>query len=324
MAFQTTELDHRLEFALFMFQKNSLAKGLQKLAERLSGGCNMNSASRFLCLVVFLVFGFSSAAFAEDICGTDSGSGVEFKYCIYLSTESNDVMYYMHGSGGSVKNWLKVDPYIKMREHWKSAGKALPHVIAVSFGSQWLLTDVPKESGLSLYQVFVEYVMPLMESKIANKSGRRLLMGESMGGLNSAYLYLRNGYLFDRVALNCPAVMPFGPQVEDEVLEAYMERHKEYVSKLYVMYMQNWGKKEFATEADWERNAPLTLARSLTKKSPSLYVSCGTHDQFGFVEGSYMLAEHTRSIGINTTWVPLENGGHCTISSKALSEFLRP
>ncbi|MDZ4663162.1 MAG: alpha/beta hydrolase-fold protein [Pseudomonadota bacterium] len=282
----------------------------------------MNNVFKFL--VVFLVLGFSIEVLAEEICGTDEGSGFSFKYCIYTSNESTDIMYYMHGANGSEKNWMKFDPYVKVRENWKKSGKALPNVIAVSFGDQWLLTDMPKKGGVSLYQAFVDYVMPLMESKVTNKGGRRLIMGESMGGLNSAFLYLRHGYLFDRAALNCPAIVSFGPHAESSEVDAYVQRHKSYINRIYVKYIQDWGKEEFPTVSDWERNAPLGLAKVLPRSSPSLYVSCGTRDQFGFIEGAFLLADQARNLGINTTWMPLEKGGHCTINSQSLAEFLRP
>ncbi|OQW53980.1 MAG: hypothetical protein A4S09_06205 [Proteobacteria bacterium SG_bin7] len=275
-------------------------------------------------LVLLLVSYFNCLANAETICGTGTAYKMDYKYCIHKNQNSQDVLHYLHGHGGSEKNWGEQEVNKNIRKHWTAAGKEVPNVIAFSFGTKWLLTEVPQSGGVSRYYAYINKILPDLEAKLGSFTGRRMLMGESMGGINSTLIMERAGNLFERVAINCPAITAIGPHASDREVEAYIQRHQPYVSRFYVMYMQQWGQQEFPTQADWEHHAPLDVGRTSPVLPQNIYVSCGNKDQFGFIEGAEKFAEIAASRGRNVIWVPIEGGGHCSINSKAVSEFLMP
>ncbi len=274
--------------------------------------------------VFLLVSVLSNFAFGQTTCGSDTAYGMDYKYCIHKNPKSPDVLHYLHVHGGSEKNWESQNTNIKIREHWTAAGKEIPNVITFSFGNKWLLTEVPQRSGTSRYYAYINKILPDLEAKIGKFTGRRMLMGDSMGGLNSTLVMERAGNLFDRVAINCPALTPLGPQATNNEVEAYIKRHQPYISRFYVVYMQQWGQQEFPTEEDWNRHAPLDLARTSPVLPQNIYVSCGDKDEFGFIEGAGKFAEIATHRGLNVVWKQLEGGGHCTVNSKAVAEFLMP
>jgi hypothetical protein len=274
-----------------------------------------------ICVSV-LVFIFVSFAHAETICGSDTAFKLDYKYCIYKNPNSQDVLHYFHVHGGSEKNWDSQATNQKIRDTWTAMGKEVPNVISISFGTKWLLTEVPKTGGTSRYYAWINKIFPDMEAKVGSFSGRRLLMGDSMGGLNSTLIMERAGNMFERVAINCPALTGIGPYASDKEVEDYIQRTN--ASRFYVMYMQNWGKQEFPDQADWNNHAPLDIARTTPVLPQNIYVSCGTKDEFGFWEGAGKFAEIAASRGKNVTWKPLDGGGHCSINSEAVAQFLMP
>lgn len=275
-------------------------------------------------IVLLLVCLFPTFAHSQTKCGSSTAYGMDYKYCIYKNPNSPDVLHYLHGHGGNEKHWEKNDSNIKIREYFKAAGKEIPSVITLSFGIKWLLTEVPQSSGTSRYYAYINKILPDLESKLGGFTGRRMLMGDSMGGLNSTLIMERAGNLFERVAINCPALTPIGPQAPDAEVEAYIARHKPYINRFYVTYMQQWGTQEFPTEADWNRHAPLDLARTTPVLPNNIYVSCGDKDNFGFIEGAARFAEIAASRGRNVVWKQIAGGDHCAIDSKAVADFLMP
>lgn len=275
-------------------------------------------------IVLLLVCHFSTSAAAQTTCGSDSAFGMDYKYCIYRNPNSPDVLHYLHGHGGNEKHWQNNDSNIKIREHFAAAGKQIPSVISFSFGTKWLLTEVPQRSGTSRYYAYINKILPDLENRLGGFTGRRMLMGDSMGGINSTMIMERAGNLFERVAINCPALTPIGPHATDAEVEDYIARHQPYISRFYVVYMQQWGQQEFPTPEDWTRHAPLDMARTTPVLPQNLYISCGDKDQFGFIEGANKFAEIAAGRGRNVVWKPIEGGSHCSVNSKAVADFLMP
>ncbi|MCX6126472.1 MAG: hypothetical protein NTV34_17190, partial [Proteobacteria bacterium] len=74
----------------------------------------------------------------------------------------------------------------------------------------------------------------------------------------------------------------------------------------------------------WIDNNPVDLATTYDFSSgPSLYLSCGTKDSWGCMEGSLSIVKSLQANGGAIEWVP-RPGGHCDVDSISVAEFLRP
>src|SRR5581483_6536604 len=134
----------------------------------------------------------------------DQLDGIVFTWCIDkpLTADRSKVLYFLHGAGGNEHTLIDSPVYSALQQRWKAQKVAPPVIIAVTFGPRWLLTDLPSNyvSGRPvLFDFFTTRLMPYLESKLTTSNAvrmaetnsgtaitRRLLMGISMGGYNSA------------------------------------------------------------------------------------------------------------------------------------------
>lgn len=276
--------------------------------------------------MLFLTFTylFSTIAIAASDCGKQVVEGISFSYCIHASAKpsAHDVLYYLHGGGGSEHSWKDKRNYTRdvMRE-WAKSGRTIPTVITISFGETWILSEIASNTKPALYPLVVNHLMPLLEEKMGGLKGRRMLLGESMGGFNAAQLLLKNGDLFDRVALVCPGIATIGPHSSQASIDDFMERHKPYLNRDWVTGILSWMRSEFPSEQDWLKHDPLALVKASASITPRLHVSCGKKDEYGFFEGAEQFAELAKAKGAFVQWEPLA-GRHCASNPKSIADFL--
>ncbi|MGE3760028.1 MAG: alpha/beta hydrolase-fold protein [Pseudobdellovibrionaceae bacterium] len=273
--------------------------------------------------VLFVALVFSFNVFAQVDCGQETRRGTTYSWCI-TEGESNDVLYYMHGGGGSEKSWADREYAGFLKERWQKIGFKTPHVIVVSFGKNWLLTDMKTTEHAAMLTMFVEEIMPSLEARLPGRSGRRILMGNSMGGYNGSVLALRYPQLWERVAILC-----FGPYTvdafeSDAKIEDYIKTLPAAAKPDYVRGLVRWVREEFETKDNWERHNPLTLAAEIKSLKPTFHLSCTKDDQYGFYEGAQQLAEVIGKITA-VSFSSMDSGGHCALNDEAeqdLAEFL--
>lgn len=255
---------------------------------------------------------------ARQQCGQEGA----LRYCVYRAVAgvSGDVVYHLHGRHLEAEIWNDPGYYTAMVQgHWQQAGLRPPTVVSLSYGPVWLLAPrgQAEESGL------LDSIWPAMraiEARIG-KPARRLLVGESMGGLNALVLGLSQPQHFDKVAALCPAVYrdsPFDPI--GRIREALVRTGAEPRTVLGIWQLA----RRYATSADeWQRIAPLSLIEgaALGPKGPALYLAAGLHDRYGLYEGTERLAQRAAQRGLSTEWHPLY-GEHCTIDVASLGDFL--
>lgn len=263
-----------------------------------------------------------SALGFETRCGNAQTEDRAYSWCIHNDPQSTNphVLYYLHGLGGSEKNWKNLNAYQQLRGEWKRQGYPLPTVVSVSFGKAWLLTQVPRGDRKGLYDLFIQNILPELEKSLPRPFSKRFLMGESMGGFNSSQLLLKNGSLFTRVALLCPAIPTLSPYASEKEVDEFLQRNQPYVDPYLVGWMRAWGQQEFPTAQDWNQHDPIALSSRLTPQSPRLYVSCGKRDEFGFFEGSDLFARNAFEQNVRVRWVPLP-GEHCVIDPVSVAHF---
>jgi len=160
--------------------------------------------------------------------------------------------------------------------------------------------------------------LPLVESK-TGKPKNRILLGESMGGLNVLILGLHHPELFSRVASLCPGVYLDSPFSGFENIKAAVKRTGADPKIAFGIYQM--AKTYVANEEEWKAIAPIDLIKNANSHYPELYLSCGLYDKYGNYEGTQALATMAKSKGIKTHWHPLY-GGHGAMDISSLADFL--
>lgn len=244
----------------------------------------------------------------------------DLTYAVYRAESgvSDDVIYYLHGRNLDASAWND-DTYFtsQLQAYWQRSSTRPPTVVVVSYGPVWLLTpkNSSAESGL-LDDFFVR--LPEIESKVGNVR-RRILLGESMGGLNVLISGLSRPEMFSKVASLCPGVYLGSPFSDFSTLRAGMKRQLHHPKIIYgVMQL---AKRYVSNDEEWKAVNPISLIERADQSYPELYLSCGLYDNYGNFEGTEALANLAIKRGVKTTWHPLY-GGHCAIDVASLADFL--
>lgn len=255
-------------------------------------------------------------------CFSISGSR-PWKYCVHIPANAHvngSIAYLLHGRNLDEQVWNDDTFYTAMiQRYWEDKKVTPPTVVTVSFGPIWLLTPKGKTAKSGLSEIFENEVIPEVERRVG-KPKSRIIFGESMGGLNSLLISLRNPSLFQKVASLCPPVYsgsPFAPLSE---IQAFLKRTGADPKAVYGVIQL--AKDYFADEDEWNQASPLKkIERIDPKSSLEIYLSCGLYDIYGNFEGSESFAELAQSRGIKIHWRPIY-GGHCATDVSSLAEFL--
>lgn len=253
---------------------------------------------------------------AEQACGT-SGS---LRYCVYRDRRgtNGDVVYHMHGRNLDERIWND-DTYLTalIQSEWQRRPELPPTVVTISYGSTWLLTPKGETPDSGLLDDLMAR-LPAIEGK-AGRPRRRLLMGESMGGLNVLIAGLSYPSRFAKVAALCPGVYSTSPFASLSTIRATMQRTGANPKIIFGVWMM--ARKYAANDAEWQRVSPLALIERAGPAYPALYLSNGLYDVYGNFEGTQRLADIARERGVKTEWHPLY-GGHCATDAASLAAFL--
>ncbi len=291
--------------------------------------------------IVFLWLGLCVASFAN---GGPGGSRGAWKttcqafsapltggYCIHqqAGSQNPDILYHLHGKGGSETSWSdKVNYTEQLRQFWDSHGMHAPTVVSVSFGKIWVLAPKNASPVSGLFEALTMQVIPTIEKAFPTR-GRRLVLGESMGGFNTLQLYLR-AKGFNKVAALCAPMGELALDSNEDELRTFIEKsaawayYKDWNPNLVtqnVKEMVAMANGFFPTEADWKAANPLELAKKVTRAKPPLYLAVGMYDGYAAYEGNEIFANTLRKNGARVEWRP-QWGGHCSIDIPSLGIFL--
>jgi pimeloyl-ACP methyl ester carboxylesterase len=252
----------------------------------------------------------------------DCGQQGLLRYCVHRAAggTNGDLLYHLHGRNLEAEVWNDPTYFTAMLQaYWRSAGVLPPTVVSLSYGPVWLLAPKGQapDSGL------LETVWPAiaaLETRIGQPR-RRLLMGESMGGLNSLVLGLTQPEHFDKLAALCPNVYRVSPFAPFEQIREGMVRTG--ADPRIAFGIWKLARRHVSDEEEWRRISPLALidGAALPHARPSLYLSAGLYDRYGLYEGVEQLAARAVQRGLPTEWHPLY-GGHCAIDIASLGTFL--
>ncbi|MDX2154062.1 MAG: alpha/beta hydrolase-fold protein [Bryobacteraceae bacterium] len=242
------------------------------------------------------------------------------RYCVYTGGAgvNGDLVYHLHGRNLDEQVWND-DTYFTamLQAHWQSTGALPPAVVTVSYGPAWLLTPKGAQPASGLLDDFLAR-LPKIEEKVG-RPRRRILLGESMGGLNVLIAGLSAPFQFARVAALCPGVYQDSPFESIGAIKASLERTG--ASPKIALGIWMMAKRYVGSEEEWRRISPLRLIEKARPAFPALYLSCGLYDPYGNYEGTEQLARAAAERGVNTTWHPLY-GGHCAVDIPSLADFL--
>lgn len=253
---------------------------------------------------------------AEQACGTTGA----LRYCVYRDRRgtNGDIVYHLHGRNLDERIWND-DTYMTamIQGEWQRARALPPTVVTLSYGPTWLLTPKGEKAGSGLLDDLMTR-LPAIEAKVG-RPHRRLLLGESMGGLNVLVAGLSYPSRFAKVAALCPGVYVTSPFASLSTLRATAERTGADPKRGFGVWLM--ARKYVVGEAEWRRISPLHLIERAGPTYPALYLSNGSYDEFGNFEGTERLAEMARQLGVRIEWHPLY-GGHCATDTSSLAAFL--
>jgi hypothetical protein len=258
--------------------------------------------------------------------------GQHGQLCVYPGDKNADVLYYLHGKDATADVWGQSGFWAQqLRDYWISKGEGAPTVVSVSFGGIWLLgpkTAAP--GGFGSIELFTKRVMPMVEAKLGGIKGRRILLGDSMGGFNSVQLGLTTD-LFVKVAALCAPMGDgsVGPFSTDDQVAAYInastafksghhtfEELKDSFDTIKAVVSAFW------TEKEWPASDPITVAQSLRGPNKAeWYLAAGYFDHYLAYEGNVAFAKYLSQSGTKVDWRP-QWGDHCAIDIPSLGEFL--
>jgi enterochelin esterase-like enzyme len=279
----------------------------------------------FLLLPALIVGSLQAKGFASlPDCKQITGR-TKWSYCIsnIHPGSAQDIVYYFHGRGENERTFFfKEGLYPRLRESMALSRTNGPIVVTVSFGAIALLTERNSRGRSGLLDAFISQVLPTVEHQLGGIRGRRLLLGESLGGYSAAQLYLKYPSYFSKVALLCPALTRVGPFSKVAQISQYAKRTS--ASPRYVLSALALARLFYANSDEWENgNTLLQAARLLNSSYPPLHVQCGLEDQYGFYEGAHDLTVIARSRGVLDVSWKLVHGSHCSFDPDDVAKFLR-
>ena len=244
----------------------------------------------------------------------------KFNYTVYRAENgvSDDVIYHLPGRNLDASIWNDDTYYTSLvQSHWQKSSIKPPTVVVVSYGPVWLLTPKNSQPDSGLLDDFIAR-LPEIESKIG-KPRRRILLGESMGGLNVLTAGLIHHAMFAKIASLCPGVYVDSPFSDLSTVRAALKRTG--ADPKIVYGVTQMAKQYVSSDEEWNAVSPIALIERADQSYPEIYLSCGLYDKYGNYEGTEALANLAIKKGVKTIWRPLY-GGHCVIDIASLADFL--
>jgi S-formylglutathione hydrolase FrmB len=208
-------------------------------------------------------------------------------YCVLLppsfdaeKTRRFPILYFLHGLGDNEQTFLHTGGW-NLAEDLRENGRLKDFLIATPAGEASFYIN--SRDGKVRYEDFLlQEFFSFIERHYRVRSGRanRAISGISMGGYGAFHLAFAHPQLFSSVSAHSAAL----------------------IEKLPIFLSGNGGAPAPARTrilggvfglppdpAFWERNSPLTLARTASLSGLKIYFDCGSQDDFGFDAGSLAL-----------------------------------
>jgi S-formylglutathione hydrolase FrmB len=251
----------------------------------------MSSPSRapLVALAVFLALGFpcrGQAAWRAECLSLHSRIlGRDVGYCVLLppsyetaKLKRYPVLYYLHGLGDNQQMFLHAVG-LNLIQDLSERGRIGEFLIVTPQGDTSFYIN--SRGGRDGYEDFLlREFFPAIQRRYRVARGRksRGIAGLSMGGYGALHLAFRHPQLFVSVSASSAALL--------EKLPAITVQNAPQAAVRRILG------GAFGTPPDpafWERESPLTLARTFRPAGLKIDFDCGTEDNYGFDAGARAL-----------------------------------
>jgi S-formylglutathione hydrolase FrmB len=259
----------------------------------------MKAVSRWVTLLVGL-FGLLSLGVAETAhskveCATLESRILarEVPYCVMLppsyaqnAARQYPVSYYLHGLGDNEQSLVNLGGW-SIYDRLMREKKIGEFVVAAPAGFTSFYIN-SKDGKFRYEDFFMREFLPAMERKyrIGTTRSQRGIMGISMGGFGALHYGFKYPEKFAAVSANMPALIEHLPP------ELPQESQRRLMSALFgnppdlSFYEKN-------SAFHLERTAPLPALKRIT-----IYFDCGSHDRYGFNDGTVAMDKLLTARGI--------------------------
>ena len=205
-------------------------------------------------------------------------------YCVVLppsfdtdKTRHFSILYFLHGLGDNEQFFVHSGAW-NLTEDMREKGELKDFLVATPDGDASFYIN--SKDGKNRYEDFLlQEFLPFIEKRYRVALGRthRAIAGISMGGYGALHLAFRHPEMFVSVSAHSAALIEklpsfLGPQPNSprsRVLGGVFGSPPD--------------------EAFWERNSPITLARTANWAGLKIYFDCGDQDDYGFEVGATAL-----------------------------------
>lgn len=250
--------------------------------------------------------------------------GEHWRYCVYTTDNHQDdvYLYVLHGKDMSEEYWNDSSQYpAQIQKYWQEQSMRPPKVITISYGPLWFITPKMTKKDTGLLENFRNEVFQTIEKRLGEPK-YRMLVGDSMGGINTLTLTFYMGELFQRVAVLCPPLYDLSPFSSWSDIWEFIKKTGARPKSMMTVFTV--ARVLFTNDDEWKKFSSIELMRQAdAKKLPTMYVSSGLYDEFGNYDGVLELVSEAQKKGVNLQWRPLF-GGHCAADIPSLAEFLTP
>ncbi len=211
--------------------------------------------------------------------------GKAVPYCTLLppgydtgNTRRYPILYFLHGLGDNEQSFVRSGGWNLTEDLWERHQLSEFLIVTPAGGASFYINS---HDGRSRYEDFLlrEFI-PYIEHRYRTKSERseRGIGGISMGGYGALRLAFLHPELFGSVTAQSAALI--------EKLPAIAPGDSQRGNRLQILG------GVFGSPPDrafWDRNNPLTVARTANLAALKIYFDCGSEDDFGFDAGAAAL-----------------------------------
>jgi len=240
----------------------------------------------FLCFLLLASPPFTLAATGRVECNSVPSKILPHPvpYCIILPPSFDadksrrfPILYFLHGLGDNEQSVIHNGAW-NLTEDLREQGQITEFLIATPHADASFYIN--SKDGKTRYEDFLllEF-FPFIENRYRAAPARthRAIAGISMGGYGALHFAFRHPQLFSSVGAHSAALIEKLPVFLGSAPNSPRSRVLGEV---------------FGTppdEAFWQRNSPLTLARTADLKGLKIYFDCGDQDDYGFDSGAAAL-----------------------------------
>lgn len=206
-------------------------------------------------------------------------------YCVLLPPSYDaqrlrryPVLYFLHGLGGNEQMLLNSGGWNLIQDLWQEHKLGEFLIVTPAGGNSFFINS--RDGRVRYEDFFLKEFIPYIDRHYRTQRGRafRAIGGISMGGYGALHIAFGHPKLFAAVSVHSAALI--------EKLPRILSTAAPQPAPLRILG------NAFGRPIDqtfWDRNNPLTLARTANLAGLRIYFDCGTEDDYGFYVGAQAL-----------------------------------